>query len=65
MKIGNVLIIGDSYSTFEGKIPDGYACYYIKSGKPETDVTKEEQTWWAQLIQETNAKLVLNISWSM
>lgn len=64
MKLGNVLILGDSYSTFEGCIPNGYACYYIAAGKPETDVTEKEQTWWAQLIQETGANLVMNNSWS-
>ena len=26
--IQNVMIFGDSYSTFEGYIPEGYAFYY-------------------------------------
>lgn len=34
--IKNLIIIGDSYSTFEGYIPEGYAFYY--SSKAGTDV---------------------------
>ncbi len=43
--IGNLFILGDSYSTFEGYIPEGYAAWYINAGKPETDVTRLDQTW--------------------
>lgn len=64
MKLGNVLILGDSYSTFEGQIPEGYACYYTKTPRPETDVRKVEQTWWYPLLQETGANLLLNSSYS-
>ena len=64
MSLGNVLIFGDSYSTFEGYIPEGYACYYIPRKKPETDVRKVEETWWYQVINQTNSKLLLNDSWS-
>ena len=31
MNFGNVMIFGDSYSTYSGHIPEGYAVYY--SGK--------------------------------
>ena len=64
MFLGNVLIFGDSYSTFEDYIPKGYACHYIASGKPETDVTKVEETWWHQVITETASNLFVNDSWS-
>lgn len=60
----NILIFGDSYSTFEGYIPEGYATYYSEREKPQTDVRKVTETWWYQLISETNSKLVLNNSWS-
>ena len=33
MKNKNVFIIGDSYSTFEGYIPEGYACFYMDGGR--------------------------------
>lgn len=62
--IGNVFILGDSYSTFEGHIPAGYHPYYTSAGRPETDVDRVEQTWWHQLIAETQSELVLNCSWS-
>ena len=41
----NTVIFGDSYSTFENFIPDGYAVYYSEKERPETDVTKVSQTW--------------------
>lgn len=62
--VGNLFILGDSYSTFEGYIPEGYAAYYTRSGREETDVTRVEETWWYQVIQETQANLLLNSSWS-
>ena len=66
--IGNLLIIGDSYSTYEGYIPEGYSVYYSKEGRgdPEFMVTKMEveETWWMRLINSTDAHLVQNNSWS-
>lgn len=64
MQLGNFIIFGDSYSTFESFVPDGYACYYTYAGRGETDVRKKEQTWWSLLEEETGAKLVMNNSWS-
>ncbi len=73
--LGNIFILGDSYSTFEGYIPEGFASYYFKSGphylvahpeeaKPcERDVHTVEETWWYTLAKE-NGKLVRNCSWS-
>ena len=60
----NAIIFGDSYSTFEGYVPDGYAIYYSEEGRPETDVTKVEQTWWYQVSAEADLNLILNNSWS-
>ena len=60
----NIIILGDSYSTFEGFIPNGYAAYYSENESSNTDVTKVTQTWWHQLIEEANLNLVLNNSWS-
>jgi hypothetical protein len=64
MSFGNVLILGDSYSTFEGYIPKGYDVYYQGDGSYDTGVTRVEETWWHQLITETKSNLVLNDSWS-
>ena len=63
MNLGNVLIFGDSYSTFEGYIPEGYNIYYRTDGGA-TDVRAVTETWWYQLIKETDSNLVLNDSWS-
>lgn len=63
-KFGNCLIIGDSYSTYEGCVPAGNACYYIKNGRPETDLTDVKDTWWKRLMDDTSSNLVLNESYS-
>ena len=64
--INNFMIFGDSYSTYEGFIPNGYKFYYSIKGRPNVDVTrmKVSQTWWKQFIDKTGANLVLNNSWS-
>lgn len=62
--LGNVFILGDSYSTFEGHIPKNHEAYYSNLGRPETDVNRVEQTWWYQLMKETKSNLILNHSWS-
>ena len=72
--LGNIVILGDSYSTFEGYIPDGYGPYYAPTGpayidkEPEfkisdNDVCDVKDTWWYSLAEE-NGKLLLNSSWS-
>ena len=60
----NVIIFGDSYSTFEGFVPDGYALYYFKNGREDTDVAQVSHTWWHQVMKEANLNLILNDSWS-
>ncbi len=60
--IKSLLIIGDSYSTFKGYIPDGYAFYY--SSETGTNVRCVEHTWWHRFIKNTGANLILNDSWS-
>lgn len=64
LDIGKVFVLGDSYSTFEGFIPDGYAAYYTKNGSGETDVSQANQTWWYQLLDETKSSLLKNCSYS-
>lgn len=46
-----VAVLGDSYSTFEGFIPKGYATWYTTAVQKATDVNKVEQTWWWQVIK--------------
>lgn len=64
--INNIFIFGDSYSTYEGFIPDGYRFYYSMEGRPNMPVTKmlPEQTWWKMFLSQTGANLVQNNSWS-
>lgn len=64
MDLKNVLIFGDSYSTFEGYIPEGYLAYYSEVEQEETGLTKVTETWWHQVITETGANLLQNNSWS-
>ncbi len=66
-ELGNVVILGDSYSTFEGYIPKGYSCWYWTENHPNknnTDVIQKEQTWWHLLMEATGANLVRNDSFS-
>ena len=62
--IGNTFILGDSYSTFEDYIPEGYTAYYKKAGRAETDVISVNQTCWHMLLEETDSTLVRNCSYS-
>ena len=64
INLGKTFILGDSYSTFAGYIPDKYAAYYSTCGSGGTDVDNVEQTWWHQLLSETQATLVKNCSYS-
>ena len=56
MSLGNVLILGDSYSTFKDYIPEGYAAYYGPELHPESSVFEVSDTWWHQLIEKTQSK---------
>ena len=55
----NILIFGDSYSTFKKHIPNGYDTYY-----PQLDVHLAEQTWWMKASAKINGNLIQNNSWS-
>jgi len=59
----NVLICGDSYSTFLGHIPAENAPYYCAEGG-DTDVRAVSETWWYPLMKEIDGNLILNDSWS-
>ena len=64
MKDKNVVIFGDSYSTFAGAIPQGYAVYYSGHRDRGPDINSKDESWWGMLINETGATLVRNDSWS-
>lgn len=53
-----ISILGDSISTYDGWIPEGFHVYYPFSG----DVTDVSQTWWKGLIDDTGMELCANNS---
>lgn len=61
---GRVFILGDSYSTFEGHIPEGYEPYYKEKDTPYSSLNDVSLTWWHRLIKNTGSQLLLNCSWS-
>jgi hypothetical protein len=61
-QVKNVLIIGDSYSTFQDCVPEGHHIYYTGAG--ECGVNQKSDTWWYKLIEMTGANLIRNDSWS-
>lgn len=63
-KLGNVYILGDSYSTFQGFIPETHDPWYKPVKQDCTDVTDLEETWWKIVLNNTESNLVLNDSWS-
>ena len=62
--LGNVFILGDSYSTFKGYTPEGYATYYGDKEREGIDVYSVDETWWMQVIKRANGNLLMNCSWS-
>ena len=63
-----VSIFGDSYSTFEGYIPETHEPWYAPEGSPfckeQNDVRKVEETWWWQVAQTMGYRIETNNSWS-
>lgn len=55
-------ILGDSYSTFQGHIPEGNVCYYPRADVD--DVLRVEDTWWHILMQRNGMRLLVNDSYS-
>lgn len=54
-------IIGDSISTYQDYIPEGYASFYPY---PTADVNDVNQTWWMQAINQLGGNLFINNSYS-
>ena len=64
VRFNNAIIFGDSYSTFEGFLPEGHSAYYSEKRTNDTDVIKVSDTWWHQVVTQANLNLILNDSWS-
>lgn len=57
-------ILGDSYSTFQGHVPEGNAIWYSAVPNGENDVTKVEQTWWYLFGESGKYRMIMNDSYS-
>ena len=55
-----VSILGDSYSTFDGYNPPGYAPFYPDG---HNDVKEVSQTWWSLYNEAMGYTLEVNDSW--
>lgn len=53
-----ISILGDSISTYDGYVGNNPSYY------PSSDVTSVDDTWWKQIIERLNGKLLVNNSWS-
>lgn len=60
----NVFIMGDSYSTYAGFIPNGYHSYYGDDRTAAPVVKGVEKTWWRILSRKNNLNIVRNDSFS-
>jgi len=60
----NILIMGDSYSTYGGYIPEAYHCFYSDERTSPPVVRGVEKTWWKILTEKTGLNLVRNDSFS-
>lgn len=59
-----VVILGDSYSTFDGYVPEGFAVWYDSNIKEQNDVNDVGQTWWYKLVRKEHLRLLGNNSYS-
>lgn len=60
-----ISILGDSYSTFQGFIPEGNAVWYnVPNDAKRTDVKNVRQTWWWQVVNNGGFLLERNDSYS-
>lgn len=64
-----IAILGDSYSTYGGWIPEGYLTWYGIDGvdgknSSKNDVSSVSDTWWHLLMTRYNCTLLMNSSYS-
>ena len=66
INLGNILIIGDSYSAAEGTVPEGYGIWYQERNFERTDVRRTSEAWWRVLLSldGISGEVVRNESWS-
>ena len=54
--------MGDSISTYQGYLPEGFASFYPYA---TADLNDAYQTWWMQFINHYGMKLLSNNSWEV
>ena len=54
-----ISFLGDSITTYEGTIPEGFPTYY-----PAGDVDSVDKTWWQQVMKRSQCNLLVNNSYS-
>ena len=64
MTFGNIVVFGDSYSTFPGVVPKDFHVYYTGKRTAEPDLQSAEQLWWHRLMTETGSNVIHNNSFS-
>lgn len=57
-------ILGDSISTLEGYIPNGYKAFYEGDICEKAGIKTPEDTWWGKVINFFCGNLLVNNSWS-
>lgn len=57
-------VLGDSISTLEGCVPEGYRVFYEGDNCRRSDVYAPGDTWWGKVISFFGGKLLVNNSWS-
>lgn len=60
----NIFIMGDSYSTYGGYIPQSYNCYYDDLRTDEPVIKGVEKTWWKILVNRMDYNIAMNDSFS-
>lgn len=64
MEANHIFIMGDSYSTYAGFIPQGYNTYYSDDRIEDAVVHGVERTWWHIVAKEIKGTVVTNDSYS-
>lgn len=60
----NAFIMGDSYTTYKGHIPENYNYYYSDERTDAPIVAGVEKTWWKILEKQMDYNIVVNDSYS-
>lgn len=57
-------IMGDSISTFEGCVPDGYTLFYNDERLERSGVLRPEDTWWSHTVRALGGTVLADSAWS-